>query len=234
MYIHVHLTLLPANAAALLSPHDLDYISHTSLIASRVPSAISLSSYLSKLRTPTIPLSPLLPQPASSSIITVLTEAPRTSRRQRRARLLHNPAGQTGRPGSVAVLGDDLHAVGDHPRRLVRLILQLRRRLVAREGVVHIRDVDDGEFRGVVAPEERGPLVQALGDEGRDGGDDRHLGQARIEALHVRRQDLGPVGEVGRRVGGVVVHEDDVHPARGLQQREDRVVLQRFAAIDEK
>ena len=52
--------------------------------------------------------------------------------------------------------------------------------------------------------------------------------------MHVCGQDLAPVREVGARVGGVVVHEDDVHVAVGLDEWPDGVVLQSFAAVDEE
>ena len=48
----------------------------------------------------------------------------------------------------------------------------------------------------------------------------------------VRGLDLGAVGEVVG-VGGVVVDDDDVDGSGGLQEREDRVVLMGFAAVDE-
>ena len=118
--------------------------------------------------------------------------------------------------------------------RLARLVLQLRRRLVAREGVVDIRDVDDRRLRVVVAPEERRALVQPLADERVHGGDDGHLRQSSGERLHVGGQDLAPVREVGARVRRVVVHEDDVHVTVGLDEWPDGVVLQCFAAVDEE
>lgn len=123
-------------------------------------------------------------------------------------------------------------AVCDHRLRLVFGILQLESRLVAVVRNVDIGDVDDGELVRFIASEERRTLVQALGDEGLDGGDVRHARQVMVEALHVCGQDLRAVGEVVI-VRAVVVHQQNVDAARRLQERPDGVVLQRLATVDE-
>lgn len=87
-----------------------------------------------------------------------------------------------------------------------------------------------------MAAEDAGPLVEPLAREGGDVRDEGHLGQAELLGHEVRVPQLGAVGPVvqrvlvladrlGVRVGRVVVDEDDVDLAGGLDQRPDGVVL---------
>ena len=51
--------------------------------------------------------------------------------------------------------------------------------------------------------------------------------------LHVGLVEFAAVGEIGARVGGVVVDEDDADAAGGFEEGEEGVVLVGFAAVDE-
>lgn len=165
--------------------------------------------------------------------IAIRFEAVLTGRRQRLFRLHHDSTSQTDRPHRITALVGNLHAVGNHRFRLGLGILQLRRRLVARVGVVDVGQVDNGDFARVVASEEGGSFVQSLGNERLDGRNERHPGQARVEGLNIRGQDLASVGEVGHSVCGVVVDDHDIDISRGLQHRKDGVVLESLSSIDE-
>ena len=96
-----------------------------------------------------------------------------------------------------------------------------------------IRQIHNRDLTRVVASKERGPLVQALTQERCWGRYDRHFGQTCELCLHVRLIQFAAVGEVGARVGGIVVHQDDADVASGLEEGEERVVLVGFAAVDE-
>ena len=96
-----------------------------------------------------------------------------------------------------------------------------------------VRQVDNRDLARVVAPKERRPDVQPLTQKGGRGRYDGHLGQARELRLQVRLVDFAAVGEVGARVGGVVVDDEDADVAGGLEEGEEGVVLVGFAAVDE-
>ena len=161
------------------------------------------------------------------------TKAARASSRQRIPRLLLNRTPQTRREGRTPTHRRHLVPVRDHAARLRRQILNLLRTLPARVGVIVIRQVDNRDLARVVAAKERRPDVQPLAQKGGRGRDDGHLGQAGELRLHVRLVDFAAVGEVGARVGRVVVDDDDADAAGGLEQGEERVVLVRFAAVDQ-
>ena len=164
-------------------------------------------------------------------VVAVLREACGTACRKRPSGLLHQSASKTERPSLVAALGRNLHAVGNHANGLVLGVFELGGRLIAREGVVGIGQVDDGRLAIVVTPEEGRALIQSLADECGHGRDDRHARQARAERLHVRGQDFRAIGEVVRRVGAVVVNDDRVDGA--VEEGPDWVVLESFTTVDE-
>ena len=96
-----------------------------------------------------------------------------------------------------------------------------------------VRQVDNRDLARIVASEERGPDVEPLAQKGRRGRDDGHLGKAGELRLQIRLVDFAAVGEIGARVGGVVVDDDDADVAGGLDEGEDGVVLVGLAAVDE-
>ena len=51
--------------------------------------------------------------------------------------------------------------------------------------------------------------------------------------LQVCLIEFAPVGEISRCVGGVIVYEDYINIAGGLEEGEKGVVLVGFAAVDE-
>ena len=167
------------------------------------------------------------------SIIAESTEAARAGRRQRIPRLLLNRTSQARRERRAPPHRRHLIPIRNHPARLRRQILHLRRTLTARVRVIVIRQVDNRNLARIVASEERGPDVQPLAQKGGRGRDDGHLGQAGELRLQVRLVDFAAVGEVGARVGGVVVDDDDADAAGGLEEGEEGVVLVGFAAVDE-
>lgn len=189
------------------------------------------NDYVFKRQTDKFPNQNILMR--TGSIIAVSTEAARTSSRQRVSRLLRNRTSQTRRECRTSTHRGHLASIRYHAARLGRCVLHLGRALPAREGVVVIRQVDNGDLARVVAAEEGGLLVQALAQErgrGRDGG---HLGQAGELGLCVGLVQFAAVGEVGARVGGVVVDENDADGAGGLEEGEEGVVLVGFPAVDE-
>ena len=123
--------------------------------------------------------------------------------------------------------------IRNHAARLRRQILKLRRALPARVSVIVIRQVDNRNLARIVASKERGPDIQPLTQKGGRGRDDGHLGKAGELRLQVRLVDFAAVGEIGARVGGVVVDDDDADVAGGFDEGEDGVVLVGFAAVDE-
>ena len=161
------------------------------------------------------------------------TKAARASSRQRIPRLLLNRTRQTRRERGTPTHRRHLVPIRDHTARLRRQILNLLRALPARVGVIVVRQVDNRDLARVVAPKERRPDVQPLTQKGRRGRYDGHLGQPRELRLQVRLVDFAAVGEVGARVGGVVVDDEDADVAGGLEEGEDGVVLVGFAAVDE-
>ena len=150
-------------------------------------------------------------------IIAKSTKAACTSSRQYIASLLRNRTSQTGRESRAAIHRRHLTSVRNHPARLRRQILQLQRALPARKGVVVIRQIHNRDLARIVAPEERGLLIQTLAQECRRGRNDGHLGQSRQLGLRVRLVEFAAVGVIGARVGGIVVDQDDADGARGLQ-----------------
>lgn len=81
-----------------------------------------------------------------------------------------------------------------------------------------------------MAPEERRPRVQSPLDEVLDRSYLRHARQPRGHRPRIRREQRAAGWEIVRGVGRVVVDEQDVDAA--VQQKPDRVVLERFAAVD--
>ena len=146
-------------------------------------------------------------------VVAVLRETCGTTSWKRPSGLLHQPASKTEGPSLVAALGRDLHAVGNHANGLVLGVLELGGRLIAREGVVEVGQVDDGRLAIVVAAEEGRALVQPLADKCGHRRDDRHPRQACAERLHVRGQDLRAIGEVVGGIGAVVIDDDGVDGA---------------------
>jgi len=170
--------------------------------------------------------------PVSLPDITIRAKATLANTRQRRPRLLHKRTSQACSPCRAPTHTSNLHSIGDHALGLVLGILQLRSGFVARERVIDVGKIDNGDLAGVVAAEEGRSFIEAFRDKGVDGRDEGHFCQACAERLNVCGQDLAAVGEVVAVVGRVVVDDYDVHASGRLKQGEYRVVLVCLASIN--
>jgi hypothetical protein len=122
-------------------------------------------------------------------------------------------------------LCSNLHPILKHGEQFLLLVIKLRRGQIARVREFRVGQKHDGGLLWLVAAEKRGALVDAFGHEGGDVGDGGHAGQAGSFGFVVGVDDFGAVGPVVVCVGGVVVDDDYVDGAGGLEERPDGVVL---------
>lgn len=168
----------------------------------------------------------------SRAIITILLKASRTTTRKRLPRLHHERTPQAGSPAFLAPLARNTNSIRNNARRLSLRILQLRRGCITCVRKVEIREIHNRDLARIVAAEECSSLIQSLCDERFDGWNEWHACEAVVEGLHVGCEDLGAVGEVIACICSVVVYKNDGDVAGGLEEGEDGVVLESFAAVD--
>lgn len=162
----------------------------------------------------------------ASSLVAILAEAGIAPLWQLRPISVLNPTSKAEGPLLITILRSDLVAIVDHSVRLLHTILNLGRRLVGRESVVDVGEVDDEHFGLVFASEECGAFVKTFGHELSNVGDVRHARQSSGLSVQVRLVDFCAIGEVVGGVGGVIVRDQDVYDSSFvLDKRPDGDIL---------